>query len=116
MYSSHLDAMRGIVISKQIVYDPLGTRYIKVEIVEERDVPSPIIMSDSPEVASIAREVMPLVTQIVRSMPFTGPNRITVPRVTLWLTDEEMESFGDLDVGDYVEMELGGGRLTLKKA
>jgi hypothetical protein len=59
------------------------------------------------------REVMPLVAQIVRSLPFGG-GRIAVPRVTLWLTDEEAEVFGDVDVGDTVSLYVENGEVKLK--
>lgn len=83
--------IKGVVVSKQLVADPVGTRYVKIDVVEEKDVPGPLVMSPPDEQsAQMAREIMPLVSQIVKSLPFSL-NKIAVPRLTLWLTDDEAE-------------------------
>ncbi|ABP51366.1 MULTISPECIES: arcadin 1 [Pyrobaculum] len=108
-------AIRGVVVSKQLVYDPAGTRYVKIDIIEEKELPGPVaaFSAQDEQAAQLMREVMPLVTQIVRSLPFGG-GKITVPRVTLWLTDEELEIYGDIDVGDVVAIQVEGGTVTIK--
>jgi len=107
--------IRGVVISKQLVYDPSGTKYIKVDVVEEKELPGPVaaFSAQDEQAAQIIREVMPLVTQIVRSLPFGG-GKIAVPRLTLWLTDEELEMFGDVDVGDVVLISVENGEIKVK--
>ncbi|ABO09051.1 arcadin-1 [Pyrobaculum calidifontis] len=107
--------IRGIVISKQLVYDPSGARYIKVDIIEEKELPGPVaaFSAQDEQTAQLMREVMPLVTQIVRSLPFGG-GKIAVPRLTLWLTDEELEMFGDVDVGDVVLISVENGEIKVK--
>jgi len=107
--------IRGVVVSKQLVYDPTGMRYIKIDIIEERELPGPVaaFSTQDEQAAQLMREVMPLVTQIVRSLPFGG-GKVAVPRVTLWLTDEEIEVFGDVDVGDTVAVYVENGEIKLK--
>ncbi|MFB6490426.1 MAG: arcadin 1 [Thermoproteus sp. AZ2] len=111
-----MSSIRGVVVSKQLVADPTGVKYIKIDIVEEKDLPGPVIMSAPDEqAAQMARDIMPLVSQIVRSLPFSL-GKIAVPRVTLWLTEEEAESFGDIDVGDSVEVSIAQGSIQIKPA
>jgi hypothetical protein len=107
--------IRGVVVSKQLVYDPTGTRYIKIDIIEEKELPGPVaaFSAQDEQAAQLMREVMPLVTQIVRSLPFGG-GKISVPRVTLWLTDEEVEIFGDIDVGETITISVEGGVISIK--
>ncbi|ABL88064.1 conserved hypothetical protein [Pyrobaculum islandicum DSM 4184] len=107
--------IKGVVISKQLVYDPTGARYIKIDIIEEKELPGPVaaFSTQDEQTAQLMREVMPLVTQIVRSLPFGG-GKIAVPRVTLWLADDEAEMFGDVDVGDIVLIIIEGGEIRIK--
>lgn len=107
--------IRGVVVSKQLVYDPTGTKYIKIDIVEEKELPGPVaaFSAQDEQAAQLMREVMPLVTQIVRSLPFGG-GKISVPRVTLWLTDEEVEIFGDIDVGETITISVESGVISIK--
>lgn len=108
--------VKGVVVSKQLVSDPIGTRYIKIDVVEEKDLPGPLVMSPPDEqAAQVAREIMPLVTQIVKSLPFSL-NKIAVPRLTIWLTDEEAESLGEIDVGDAVDIVIEQGSIKIKPA
>lgn len=108
-------SIRGVVVSKQLVYDPTGVKYIKIDIIEEREMPGPVaaFSAQDEQTAQLMREVMPLVTQIVRSLPFGG-GKISVPRVTLWLTDEEVETFGKIDVGDSVMVVVSNGEIKIK--
>ncbi|MEZ0247739.1 MAG: arcadin 1 [Thermoproteus sp.] len=106
--------VKGVVVSKQLVTDPTGTRYIKIDVVEEKDIPGPLIMSTPDEqAAQMAREIMPLVSQIVKSLPFSL-NKIAVPRLTIWLTDDEAESLGEIDVGDNVDIEIEQGAIKIR--
>jgi len=103
-----------LVVSKTIIYDPLGTRYIKLELVEEREVPGPVFTFDaSSDVGRLMREVAPVIQQLVRSFPMA--NKITIPRVTINLTEDEAELLGPIDVGDVVEMDISGGSIRLIK-
>ncbi|NPA23780.1 MAG: arcadin 1 [Crenarchaeota archaeon] len=112
-------SFRGYVLSKSIVYDLSGGRMVKIDIVEERELPGPVI-AGSDEIARLAREVMPLVQQLLKSMPFPGlgttGGKLPIPRITLWLTEDEVEALGRLDVGDYVEVMIQEGKIEVRRS
>jgi hypothetical protein len=111
---SSVVVVKGVVVSKQLVADPTGTRYVKIDVVEEKDIPGPLVMAPPDEQSvPVAREIMPLVSQIIKSLPFSL-NKIAVPRLTVWLTDEEVESLGDIDVGDSVDIEIDQGVIKIR--
>ncbi len=111
-------SFKGYVLSKAITYDVMGNKLIKIDIVEERELPGPII-AGSDEMTRIAREVMPLVQQLLRSVPIPGVSissgKLPIPRISLWLTEEEAEILGRVDVGDYVEVKIWEGRIEIRK-
>jgi len=109
--------IRGYVSSKTIVYDPLGSKMIKIDIVEEREVPGPVI-TGSDEITRVAKEVVPLVQQLLKSFPLTSifaGGKVPIPRITIWLSEEEIEELGTIDVGDYVEISIEKGGIKIKK-
>jgi len=109
-------SVRGYVMSKSVVYDPTGGRMIMIQIVEEKEVPGPVLTGES---AQVMRDVLPLVQQLLRSMPMLGPlmgNKVPIPRIVVWLTEEEAEALGPkLDVGDAVEIRIENGKLELTR-
>ncbi len=111
-------SFRGYVLSKSLTYDALGNRIVKIDIVEEKEIPGPVI-AGSDEITRLAREVMPLVQQLLKSIPFPGlggtAGKVPIPRITLWLTEDEMEMFGRVDVGDYVEVSISNGKIEIRK-
>jgi hypothetical protein len=111
-----MPTIKGVVVSKQLVYDPTGTRYIKIDIMEEREIPGPIATfpAHDERATHLAREVVPILTQIIKSLPFGG-GKIPVPRLTAWLTDEEAEVLGDIDVGDTVVISIEGGEVRVRR-
>jgi len=109
-----MPSFKGIVVSKTMVQDPTGTRYVKIDVMEEKDLPTAVFFSESPEVSSIARDVVPLVNQLLRSLPFLS-GKIQVPRATIWFTEEEIEEVGSIDVGDVVEVSIERGRVVIAK-
>lgn len=111
-------SFKGYVISKTLMPDPLGNKLIKIDIVEERETPGPIV-TGADESAMMAREVMNMMQQVLKSMPLLNQalgNKVMVPRVTIWLTDDEIEYLGGkLDVGDYVEINIQNGSISIKR-
>lgn len=108
---------RGYVSGKIITYDLTGQKMVRIEIVEEKETPGPVVISSSDEVARLAREVVPLVQQLLKTLPLplTPGGKITIPRVMIWLTEEEVEALGSIDVGDYVEISIDHGKIEIKK-
>ncbi|MEM4699546.1 MAG: arcadin 1 [Candidatus Nezhaarchaeales archaeon] len=106
---------KAFVVSKSMFNDPLMGRGLRMELAEERELPPPVMVSQDREVAELARQVMPLVSQVLQALPFTRHGRATVPRLTLWLTEEEWEGLEPKpDVGDEVEVVLRSGRLSIE--
>ena len=109
--------IKGYVSSKSLVTDSYGNKYIMISIVEEKESPG-IVISGSDEVAQIAKQVIPLVQQLLKSFPTTAPlvsNKVHVPRIHILLTEDEIEYLGGLDVGDYVEIKISSGKIEIIK-
>ncbi|GGP19330.1 hypothetical protein GCM10007981_02580 [Thermocladium modestius] len=111
-------SFKGYVFSKTLMPDPLGNKLIKIDIVEEKETPGPVV-TGADESAMMAREVMNMMQQVLKSMPILNQalgNKVMVPRVTIWLTDDEIEYLGGrLDVGDYVEVSIQNGSINIKR-
>lgn len=106
---------KAAVTNISIVDTPWGERVVKVDLTEERETPSTIILpADQSE---IAREIAPVVSQILRSMPFFGTSgKARLPRLSLYLTEEEWENLADRPtIGDIMEVEVSKGNLKVRK-
>ncbi|WP_054856631.1 arcadin 1 [Vulcanisaeta sp. JCM 16159] len=110
--------IKGYVVSKTLVTDPTGSKMIAIQIVEERETPGPVI-TGTDEASQMMRDVMPLVQQLLRSMPMVGPlmsGKVPIPRLLIWLNEDEAEALGPkLDVGDAVEIRIDNGKMELVK-
>lgn len=107
---------RATLVSKALIQDPVEGEGVKLELSQERSMPPPMIMSRGEE-SEIAREVAPIVQQVVRSMPFGPRGKIRVPRLTIWLTREEWDRLEPKpDIGDDLEVHVYGTGLELRKA
>lgn len=106
---------KAIVVSKTIVNEPLEGEAVKLELVEERSMPPPLIIS-GPSQSELAREVVPIVQQVVRAMPFGPQGKVKVPRLTLWLTRSEWERLEPKpELGDEVQVKVAAGRVEIGK-
>ncbi|MEM0217628.1 MAG: arcadin 1 [Candidatus Nezhaarchaeales archaeon] len=104
---------RAVVMSKSMYNDPLGGRGVRIELSEERDVPPPVVMSRG-ETSDILKDVMPIVSQIIQSLPFTRGGKVTVPRMTLWLSEEEWDKLEPKpDVGDEIEVVISSSKISI---
>ncbi len=107
--------IHAVVISKTLVTDHLGNKLVKVDIAEEHEMPSPVFTVDNREAASIMRDIAPVLQQVLRSLPFMG-RKYMMPRVTLWFTEEEWESFSPKpEVGDVVEIVIENGTVKIRR-
>ena len=106
---------KATVTNISIVDTPWGERVVKVDLTEERETPSTIILPA--EQSEIAREIAPVVSQILRSMPFFGASgKARLPRLSLYLTEEEWEKLVDRPtIGDTMEVEVAKGSLRIRK-
>lgn len=106
---------RAVVTNISIVDTPWGERVVKIDLTEEREAPGAFVAST--EHSEIAREVVPIVSQILRAMPFFGTaGRARLPRLSLYLTEEEWDRLIDRPtIGDLVEVEISRGTLRIRK-
>jgi len=115
---TELSAVRfkAMVTNISIIDTPWGERVVKVDLTEERETPSAIVLPA--EQSEVAREIMPVVSQILRSMPFFGAaGKARLPRLSLYLTEEEWESLLEKPtIGDLMEVEVARGSLKVRKA
>jgi len=107
---------RAIVTSKTMYSDPLGGRGVKIELAEEKELPPPVVMSRG-EVSDLLKDVMPIVSQIIQSLPFTRGGKVTFPRMTIWLSEEEWDKLEPKpDIGDEVEVSILPSNVTIRVA
>ncbi len=106
---------KAVVVSKSLFNDPLLGKGVKLELAEERELPPPVMIAQSREGAELARQVMPILSQVMQALPFTRQGRATIPRMTLWLTEEEWDNLDPKpDIGDEVEVVVGAGAVRLR--
>lgn len=106
---------RATLVSKALIQDPVEGEGVKLELAQEKSMPPPMILSRGEE-SEIAREVAPIVQQVVRSMPFGPRGKIRVPRMTLWLTREEWDRLEPKpDIGDEVEVRVLASGVEIRR-
>jgi len=106
---------KAVLVSKSMLSDPFGGKLIKLELVEEREIPSPIMIESRGPGAELAREIAPVVQQVIRALPFGPRGKAAMPRVTLWLTEDEWDRLEPKpDIGDELEVSIEGGRVSIR--
>jgi len=98
---------KATVVGKSLVTDPLGNRGVRLDLTEEKEAPPPVIISPEGSTSPLAREVMPVINQVMQSLPFIRPGKVTLQRLTLWLTEDEWERLEQKpEIGDEVEVKI----------
>ncbi|MCD6510306.1 MAG: arcadin 1 [Thermoprotei archaeon] len=106
-------SFRAVLVGKNVVSDPFGGKNIKLELIEEREVPMPMIIEGRGQ--ELAREIAPIVRQVMRSLPFTGAGRIAVPRLTIWLTEDEWDRLEPKpDIGDELIITIKSKNIEIR--
>lgn len=107
---------KAVVLSKSMYNDPLGGRGVKIELAEEKETPPPVVMSRG-ESSDLVKDVMPIVNQILQSLPFARGGKVTFPRMIVWLSEEEWEKLEPKpDIGDEVEVAISSSKITINLA
>lgn len=105
---------KAIVTSKSMVTDALGNRGVRLDLTEEREAPPPVLISPGGSTSSLAREVAPIISQVMQSLPFTRPGKIPLQRLTLWLTEDEWEKLEQKpEIGDEVEVKISRSSISI---
>ncbi|MEM3833579.1 MAG: arcadin 1 [Thermoprotei archaeon] len=93
--------IKAILIGKNLFRKDKDTWIVKLDFVEETPEP-PIIQ----QTGDIAREIAPIIQQTLQ-MFTPGLAQQTMPRLTLWLTDDEWETLEKKpDIGDEVTITI----------
>lgn len=113
MGESRAVRFRAVVTNISIVDTPWGEKVIRVDLTEERETPSTVIVpADQSE---LAREIAPVISQIMRTLPFFGAGgKARLPRLSLYLTEEEWDKLVTRPtIGDVMEIEVIGSSLRI---
>jgi len=96
------------------IRDPEGNLGKRIELLEDRVIPRFAIKPQSEE-ARMAQDVLQALQQ---QMPmFVPQQQMTLPKLIMFLTEEEYEQLGiDFDVNQVYELELSGQAIKFKKA
>lgn len=95
---------KATLISKSIVMSPLGDKLVKLEFIEEHPLPGPIVMGGETE---MTREIAPIISQVMKTLPIFGNKRVNIPRLTLFLMENEWESIERKpEIGEEVEITV----------
>lgn len=113
--SSRSVRFKAIVTNISMVDSPWGDRMVKIDLSEEREAPSTVIMPR--EQSELAREIAPVLSQVLRSMPFFGAmSRPRLPRLSLYLTEEEWDRLVERPtIGDVMEVEIEKGFIRVSR-
>lgn len=107
--------IRAILVGKSLIKNPWGEKVVKLEFVEERELPTPVVVQ--PPGSELAKEVMPIINQIMRSMPLLSQGRANMPRLTLYLTEEEWDRLLEKpEIGEEVLIEIKGKSVFISKS
>ncbi len=102
------------LVSKSLINDPFGEKLIKLEFAEEREMPGPIIVQQGNN--PLMKDIIPIVSQVLRSMPFFAGRKATIQRLVLYLTEDEWDKITDKpDIGDEVTVVIKGRKIEIKK-
>jgi len=107
--------IKAVLVGKNLIKNPWGEKIIKLEFAEEREIPGPIIVQPQGG-GELAREIMPIITQIMKSMPLTGQGRVSIPRLTLFLTEEEWDKLIEKpEIGEEITITVSGKNISINK-
>lgn len=106
-------SFRAILTSKTLVQILPGEKLVKLEFVEEREIPGPIITTSGSQ-SEMLREIMPIVNQVLKSV---APRpRVSFPRINIFLTEEEWDRITSRpEVGEeaLITIEEKNGKLII---
>ncbi len=105
--------IKAILTSKSFTTDIMGEKYIRLELAEEREIPGPVVVQ-SGKGNGLAREIVPVISQVLRSMPVFGGRRAMIPRLTLLLTEDEWEKLPEKpDIGDEITIIVSSESISI---
>ena len=104
----------ALVSGKKIVHHPQGGKRIKIDLIEEKELPPPVFLS--PSNSDLPKEVFPLVKQVIKMMPIQAPKSISLPRLTVWLTEDEWDALDPKpEVGETLTVSVSGKEIKISR-
>ncbi|MEM3615290.1 MAG: arcadin 1 [Candidatus Methanomethylicia archaeon] len=103
---------KAVVAGKNIIRAPNGEKMIKIDLVEEQESPPPVFYST--QESELAKDVLPIMQQVLRMMPmpFSGPFQL--PRLTIWLTEDEWDRLEPKpEVGEILTITVSSGEIKI---
>ena len=86
----------------------------RIELIEDRQIPRFVVRPQTEE-AKVVQDVLQAVQQQLPMFP--GRTEFSVPKIILFLTEQEYERLGvDFDVNQVYELELSGQAIKFRKA
>ncbi len=106
--------IKAVVSNISIIDNPWGEKMIKLDLTEERETPGTVMIQKGGR-DDIAREIMPIVSQVLKSMPMFGTQgKVRVPRLTLYLTEDEWgKILNKPTIGEIIEIEINNEKITI---
>ncbi|RLE66393.1 MAG: hypothetical protein DRJ38_01725 [Thermoprotei archaeon] len=106
--------IRAVLVGKSLIKNPWGEKVVKLEFVEERELPNPVVIQ--PAGSELAKEIMPIINQIMKSMPVLSHGKASIPRLTLYLTEEEWDRLIEKpEIGEEILIEIKGKSISISK-
>ena len=97
------------------IRDPEGNLGKRIELIEDRVIPRFAVRPETEE-ARMVQEVMKSLQQQLPVLA-TQKTQFTLPKMILFLTENEYEKLGiDFDVNQIYELELSGQSISFKRA
>jgi hypothetical protein len=105
--------LKARVTNISLIDSPTGEKLVRIDMSEEREVPGPVIVHESSE---LGRELVPILSQMLRMLPGLGQGAVRLPRVSLVLTEDEWEKLpAKPSIGDFFEIEVQVGRVSVRR-
>ena len=108
--------IKAVVSNISIIDNPWGEKMIKLDLTEERETPGTVMIQKGGR-NDIAREIMPIVSQVLKSMPMFGTQgKVRIPRLTLYLTEDEWDKIlNKPTIGEIIEIELNDKKISVRQ-
>jgi len=107
---------KAIVSNISIIDNPWGEKAVRIDLTEERELPGPVVVQRGQQ-NEISREIVPILSQVIKSIPVFGASgKVRVPRLTLYLTEDEWEKLlKKPSIGDLIEVQIASDKVKVIK-
>jgi hypothetical protein len=105
---------KASVAGKNVVKAPNGEKMFRLDLVEEQESPPPVFYSSQD--SDLAKDVLPIMQQVLRMMPIPLSTSFQLPRLTIWLTEDEWDKLEPKpELGDVLTVIISGGEIRISR-